>query len=456
MAFGRLEAREPIAIVGAAARLPGANSLDAYWDLLSAGRDAVSEIPDGRWSKRFYFHPNPRQPGKSYTWAAGVLDDIEGFDAAFFGMSPREAEQVDPQQRLLLELAWEALEDAGIPSRALAGGEAGVYVGFSSSEYANIRMGDPSGADAYFMTGTTASITANRISYVFDLHGPSFVVDTACSSSLVALAQACSALAAGETPLALVGAANMLLSPYPYVGFCQASMLSPTGRCHAFDARADGYVRAEGGGMVVLKRLSDAERDGDDIRGLILGWGVNSDGRTAGLSLPNGDAQAGLLRQAYAQAGVEPDDLAFIEAHGTGTAVGDPIELGAIGAVLGQPRAAPLPVGSAKTNIGHLETASGMAGLLKSMLSLERRALPASLHFEVPNPAIAFDALNVRVPTALTDLAPSGRLVAGVNSFGFGGTNAHVISNLAAATQPPAPADAGAPPLGFGAIEGGA
>jgi acyl transferase domain-containing protein/NADPH:quinone reductase-like Zn-dependent oxidoreductase/NAD(P)-dependent dehydrogenase (short-subunit alcohol dehydrogenase family) len=440
MAFGRTKAREPIAIVGAAARLPGANSLDAYWDLLAAGRDAVTEIPDGRWSKRFYFHPNPRQPGKSYTWAAGVLEDIEGFDAAFFGISPREAEQVDPQQRLLLELAWEALEDAGIPSRALAGGEAGVYVGFSSAEYANIRMGDPSGADAYFMTGTTASITANRISYVFDLHGPSVVMDTACSSSLVALAQACRALDAGEVPLALVGAANMLLSPYPYVGFCRASMLSPTGRCQAFDARADGYVRAEGGGMVVLKRLSDAERDGDDIRGLILGSGVNSDGRTAGLSLPSGAAQAQLLRQVYAQARVEPDELAFIEAHGTGTAVGDPIELGAIGSVLGQPRAAPLPVGSAKTNIGHLETAAGMAGLLKSMLSLERRALPASLHFETPNPAIDFEALNVRVSTALTDLAPSGRLIAGVNSFGFGGTNAHVIL-----ASPPPPPEANAP-----------
>ena len=200
MAFGRRVRSEPIAIVGAAARLPGAASVDAYWDLLAAGRDAVSEIPDGRWSKRFYFHPNPRQPGKSYTWAAGVLEDIEGFDAAFFGMSPREAEQVDPQQRLLLELAWEALEDAGIPSRSLAGGAAGVYIGFSSAEYANIRMGDPSGADAYFMAGTTASIAANRISYVFDLHGPSLVVDTACSSSLVALAQACSALAAGGDP----------------------------------------------------------------------------------------------------------------------------------------------------------------------------------------------------------------------------------------------------------------
>ena len=238
----------------------------------------------------------------------------------------------------------------------------------------------------------------------------------------------------------------MLLSPYPYVGFCQASMLSPTGRCHAFDARADGYVRAEGGGMVVLKRLSDAERDGDDIRGLILGWAVNSDGRTAGLSLPNGAAQAQLLRQAYAQAGVEPDDLAFVEAHGTGTAAGDPIELGAIGSILGQPRAQPLPVGSAKTNIGHLETASGMAGLLKSMLSLEHRALPASLHFQTPNPAIPFDALNVWVPGTLTSLAPSGRLIAGVNSFGFGGTNAHAILASPPA-RPAAPANAGAAPL---------
>ncbi len=418
---------EPVAIVGASARLPGAPDLEAYWDLLASGRDAVSEIPEGRWSKRFFFHPDRHQPGKSYTWAAGTLGEVADFDAAFFGMSPREADQVDPQQRLLLELTWEALEDAGLPTRAIAGSQAGVYIGFSSAEYANIRMGDPSWMDAYFMTGTTASIAANRLSYAFDLHGPSFVVDTACSSSLVAVAQAVKALRTGEVPLAIAGAANLLLSPYPYIGFCRASMLSPSGRCHAFDARADGYVRAEGAGVVILKRLSDAEADGDEIRGMILGAGVNSDGRTVGLSLPNGAAQAALLRETYAAAGVTPDELAFVEAHGTGTAAGDPIEAGALGEILGVARAGPLPIGSAKTNVGHLETASGMAGLFKAMLALERRQLPGSLHFDTPNPAIDFAALNLRVATGLTSLAGQGRLVAGVNSFGFGGTNAHVI-----------------------------
>jgi acyl transferase domain-containing protein/SAM-dependent methyltransferase/acyl carrier protein len=420
--------KDPIAIVGAAGRFPGADSLDKFWNLLASGRDAVTEIPDDRWTKDFYFHPDPAERGKAYTWAAGVIDDIDQFDAGFFGISPREADQIDPQQRLLLELTWRALEDAGIPASKIAGSDCGVYIGASSGDYGDMRMGDPSSGDAYFMTGVTASILANRLSYIYDLRGPSFTVDTACSSSLVALDQACKAIQEKRVPMALVGGVSLLLSPYPFIGFCRASMLSPSGRCFAFDARANGYVRAEGGGLMILKPLSRALAEGDNVRGVILGTGVNSDGRTTGLSLPNGAAQARLLRAVYGESGVAPDALSFMEAHGTGTQAGDPIEVNAIGKEIGQRRGAALPIGSVKTNIGHLEAASGMAGLLKTMLSLENRRLPRSLHFETPNPNIAFDELNIAVAgQALALPAGDAQLIAGVNSFGFGGTNGHAI-----------------------------
>ena len=440
--------REKVAIVGAAARLPGAPDLDAYWRLLIAGGDAVTEVPDGRWTKALFHHPDPGHPGTSYTWAAGVLDDIAGFDAAFFGVSPREAEQVDPQQRLLLELTWEAMEDAGIPASRLAGTGAGVYIGASGTEYGNLSIPDPAAGNAYLMTGTTTGVAANRLSYVFDLRGPSFIVDTACSSSLVALHQACRALQSGEAPLAVAGGVNMLLTPFPFMGFCAASMLSPDGRCFAFDARANGYVRAEGAGVVILKRLSDALADGDPIRAVIDAAALNSDGRTMGLSLPSGDAQERLLRQVYGEAGIDPDALGFIEAHGTGTAAGDPIELGALGRALGSRRSRPLPIGSAKTNVGHLEVASGMAGLFKAMLALEHRLLPPSRNFETPNPDIPFAELNLEVATAPRPLG-DGELYAGVNSFGFGGTNAHAILGAAPRTaEPPLAAVATAlPPL---------
>ena len=441
---------DPIAIVGAAGRFPGADSLEKFWDLLSSGRDAVTEIPDDRWTKDFYFHPNQAERGKAYTWAAGVIDGIDQFDAAFFGISPREADQIDPQQRLLLELTWRALEDAGMPASKVAGSGCGVYIGASSADYGDMRMGDPSSGDAYFMTGVTASILANRLSYIYDLHGPSFTVDTACSSSLVALDLACKAIQEKRVPMALVGGVSLLLSPYPFIGFCRASMLSPSGRCFAFDARANGYVRAEGGGVVLLKPLSQAVADGDHVRGVILGTGVNSDGRTMGLSLPNGAAQARLLKAVYGEAGVSPDALSFIEAHGTGTQAGDPIEVTALGKELAQRRAAALPIGSVKTNVGHLEAASGMAGLLKTLLSLEHRLLPQSLHFQTPNPAIAFDELNIAVASEPMPL-PKGdvAVIAGVNSFGFGGTNGHAILASApkAAQQPASSASAPLPPL---------
>ncbi|MBV8165490.1 MAG: type I polyketide synthase, partial [Alphaproteobacteria bacterium] len=439
--------KNPIAIIGAACRFPGAPNLDAFWDLLISGREAIRQVTDERWATRLYFHPERNQAGKTYTLAAGLIDDIDQFDAEFFGISPREALQMDPQQRLMLEIAWETFEDAGITASRMAGSGTGVYVGASAADYANVRMGDPSGADAYFMTGNTLSIFANRISYIFDLHGPSLTVDTACSSSLVALHLACEALREGRVSQALVGGVNLLLSPVPFVGFARASMLSQKGRCYAFDKRADGYVRAEGGGAILLKPLAQARADGDAIRGVILGTGVNSDGRTIGLSLPNSAAQSGLLRQVYEGNGIAPDALAFFEAHGTGTPAGDPIETGAISEALARRRSRVLPIGSVKTNVGHLEAASGMAGLIKTMLALERRVVPPSLNFEEPNPNIRLADLNLDVvtaPLALSDAQP----VAGVNSFGFGDTNAHAVVAAAPPAEAPAAARDGAlPPL---------
>jgi phthiocerol/phenolphthiocerol synthesis type-I polyketide synthase C len=427
----------PIAIVGASCRFPGADGLEAFWRLLAAGGDAVSEVDADRWSTRFFYHPERSEPGKSYTWAAGLIDGIDRFEPAFFGISPREAAQMDPQQRLLLELVWHALEDAGIAAHRLAGSATGVYVGASATDYSDLRLGDPAGGDSYFMTGNTLSILANRISYVFDLRGPSLTVDTACSSSLVALHHACDALRHGQLAAAIVGGINLLLTPYPFLGFCRASMLSRRGRCYAFDERADGYVRAEGGGVVVLKPLADALAAGDPIRAVILATGTNADGRTIGLSLPSEAAQASLLRDIYERAEVEPDRLAFFEMHGTGTPAGDPVEAAAVGRALGQHRTAPLPIGSVKSNIGHLEPASGMAGLLKAALALEKQIVPPSLHCETPNPNIAFDALNLRLIRGAEELTHQDEdRCAGVNSFGFGGTNAHVVL----APAPPRPA----------------
>src|ERR1700736_3286422 len=313
---------ESIAIVGASCRFPGADNLEGFWQLLASGGDAISKVDDQRWSTRFYYHPNRAERGKSYTWAAGLVSGADLFEPSFFGISPREAAQMDPQQRLLLELVWHAVEDAGIPASKLAGSATGVYIGASATDYRDLRLGDPASGDSYFMTGGTLSILANRISYVFDLHGPSLTIDTACSSSLVALNEACDALRGGRIAGAIVGGVNLLLAPYPFLGFSRASMLSRRGRCFAFDERADGYVRGEGGGVVVLKPLADAVAAKDRIHAVIRATAVNSDGRTIGLSLPSESAQASLLRAVYNAAGIAPDDLAFFEMHGTGTAAG--------------------------------------------------------------------------------------------------------------------------------------
>ncbi len=438
---------ESIAIVGAACRFPGADDLEGFWRLLASAGDAVGEVDDQRWSTRFYYHPSRSEPGKSYTWSAGLITGVDLFEPAFFGISPREAAQMDPQQRLLLELVWHALEDAGIPPSKISGSAAGVYIGASATDYSDLRLGDPAGADSYFMTGSTLSILANRISYIFDLHGPSLAVDTACSSSLVALHHACEAIRGKRITSAVVGGVNLLLAPYPFIGFSRASMLSRRGRCFAFDERADGYVRGEGGAVVILKPLEDALAGGDPIRAVIVASGVNSDGRTIGLSLPSELAQAALLRSVYNGARVDPDEVAFFEMHGTGTAAGDPIEAAAVGNSLGRSRSVPLPIGSVKTNIGHLEPASGMAGLLKAALALDRGVIPPTLHCEMPNPKIPFESLNLRLVRDAEPLATATeRHYAGVNSFGFGGTNAHVV--LAGPPRPEAPCTtAPMPPL---------
>lgn len=435
----------PIAILGMGCRLPGAADAEALWSLLESGRDAVSTLPADRFNQAAFLHPRRSEPGRAYTFAAGTLGDVRGFDAGAFGISPREAAEMDPQQRLLLEVTLAAMEDAGVRPSALAGRDVGVFVGGSSTDYGDLRLLDHAGGDRYFMTGNALSILSNRLTNVFDLRGPAETIDTACASSLVALHAACQGLAEGRLEAAVVAGVQMLLSPFPFVGFSRAGMLSPTGRCRAFTAGADGYVRAEGSAAFLLKPLDAALAAGDAIRGVILASGVSAVGRSIGLSLPNRDSQAKLIRQVMQDAGVTADRLAYWEAHGTGTQAGDPAEAWAIGQAAAG-RDAPLPVGSIKSNIGHLEPASGVAGLAKAMLVLERRQVPATLHQGEPNPNIDFAGLNIRVPAALEPLADIAQPVVGVNSFGFGGTNASVLLGPAPAPKRLARAAKAGPP----------
>lgn len=417
-----------IAIVGYSCRVPGASGREAFWELLTSGRCAVSQITGDRFAVSRFAHPTPGTPGRSYTFAAGLIEDVWGFDARFFGISPREAVQMDPQQRHLLEVAYEALEHAGIRPSSLAGSRTGVYVGASSSDYMNRFLANAAAGDVHMMTGNTLSIISNRLSYAFDLRGPSLTVDTACSSSLVAMHLAAEAIRNGEIDTAIVGGASLLLSPFPFIGFARASMLSPTGLCRSFDALADGYVRGEGIVAVVLRAADSAKRNGDHIHAIVAATASNTDGRTAGLALPSADSQAMLLQQVYEQFEIDPCELAFVEAHGTGTPAGDPIEANALGRSLGQRRSEPLLIGSVKTNLGHLEPASGLAGVVKSVMALDRKLVPKSLHFETPSPNIPFEELNLAVASGNVML-PSDRrqAYAGINSFGFGGANAHVV-----------------------------
>jgi acyl transferase domain-containing protein/NADPH:quinone reductase-like Zn-dependent oxidoreductase/NAD(P)-dependent dehydrogenase (short-subunit alcohol dehydrogenase family)/acyl carrier protein len=423
--------KEPIAVVGLACRFPGdCNTPEEFWNLLVNGVDAITELKNDRWSTDHFWHPDRNAPGKTYARHAGQLTNAFQFDPEFFGISPREAVQMDPQQRLLLEMTWEALEYGNQIPDQLAGSNCSVYIGISSLDYANSRFDDPALADSYFMTGNTLSIAANRISHLFDFRGPSMALDTACSSSLVALHQACSSIWSGESQMSVAGAVHLLLTPFPFIGFAKASMLSPDGRCKVFDTRANGYVRSEGGAIFILKPLSLAERAGDPIQAVIVATGVNTDGRKPTIVVPEARAQQDLLERVYTDAGIDPARILYVEAHGTGTPVGDPIEAQSIsgGIATRGERLLPLLIGSVKSNIGHLETASGAAGLMKVILAIKHRAIPPSIHFETPNPNIDFDSLKLKVVNRHMTLSEiPGELLMGVNSFGFGGSNAHVI-----------------------------
>lgn len=431
---------DAVAVVGLGLRLPGqASTPEVFWDLLHHGRDAVTPLPAAR--RALLPEPPARSAAGSTGWPGGYLtEDLAAFDAGFFGLSAREAAATDPQQRLMLETGWEALERAGIPPRSLLGSDTGVFVGASSSDYGSLQMGDLAAIDAWSGTGSALSVIANRISYVLGLRGPSLVVDTACSSSLVAVHQAMRSLRSGECGLALAGGVSLLLSQAVTVNFEDAGVMAADGRCKTFSADADGYVRGEGCGIVVLKRLADARRDGDPVLAVLRGSAVNQDGLSNGLMAPNPVAQEELIRTALRDASLTPDDIDYVEAHGTGTALGDPIEVEALSAALlrERPRERDLLLGSVKTNIGHLEAAAGIAGLCKVVLSLLHEELPPNLHFTTPNPLIPFDREPLRVVTRPTPWKSTDRpRRAGVSSFGFGGTNAHVVVEEAPRTESP-------------------
>ncbi|MFG6668721.1 type I polyketide synthase [Halomonas sp. HNIBRBA4712] len=433
-----------VAIIGAAHRFPGTTP-ETFWQNLQAEKDLVTQVASDRWSLDAYQHPDKRHPGTSVTFAAGSLGDISGFDADFFGISPREAANMDPQQRMLLELAWESIESAGIKASTLRGSDCGVFLGVASLDYSYRMADDMAAINASTATGNTSSIASNRLSYVFDLHGPSMSLDTACSSSMVAFHQACQAIRSGETSMALAGGISLHLHPYGFIIFSKASMLSPTGRCQVFDEAGNGYVRSEGAGLFFLKEYEQAVADGDPILAVVAGSAVNTDGYKSGITVPNPSAQIALMKRAYEQAGISPDEIDYLEAHGTGTSVGDPIETRAIGEALGQHRQTPLPIGSIKSNLGHLETASGAAGLAKALYSLKHREVPATIGIRKLNPNIKFDEWNLSVVQKAHKLKPEGRLVIGINSFGFGGANAHVILESAPASATHASHGADAP-----------
>ena len=426
----RLMESEPIAIIGIGCRFPGSSGPQAYWQSIRDGVDAITEVPADRFNLGDVYDPDPTVPGKINTRWGGFLENVDQFDPQFFGISPREAARMDPQQRLLLEVTWEALEDAGQAPEKVAGSRTGVFVGISNNDYGRIQFSDLSRIDAYAGTGNALSVAANRISYLFDFRGPSIAIDTACSSSLVAVHLACTSLRNGETTLALAGGVNLILSPAITINFTKAGVMAPDGRCKAFDGGANGYVRSEGVGLVVLKPLYRAIADGDPIYAVIKGSAVNQDGRSNGLMAPNPLAQEAVLREAYRAANVSPGDVQYVEAHGTGTLLGDPIEAKALGRVLGndRPSGRLCAIGSVKTNIGHCEAAAGIAGLIKVALALKHSEIPASLHFQEPNSHIPFEELQLRVQTKPGPWsAEMGPPLAGVSSFGFGGTNAHVV-----------------------------
>ncbi len=424
---------EAIALIGMGCRFPGAPNIHAFWQLLHNGQDAITEVPLSRWDVEQVDADFPSQKTARF---GGFLKQIDHFDAKFFGISPREATHMDPQQRLLLEVCWETLENAGLSADELSGSQSGIFLGVSNGDYSRVQ-GTRLNTDVYYGTGNAFSITANRLSYLFDWHGPSFAIDTACSSSLVAVHQACQSLRTGECDLALAGGVNLILNPQLSVTFSQAQMMAADGRCKTFDASADGYVRSEGCGVVALKRLADAEKDGDTILGIVQGSAVNQDGRSNGLTAPNSLAQQSVIRQALANARIGAEQVDYLEAHGTGTALGDPIEVNALKAVFGEKRESELPcwLGSVKTNVGHLEPAAGMAGLIKVLLSLQHEEIPQHLHLETINPYIQLEDTPLQIPTENKSwLSGDKPRIGGISSFGFGGTNAHVLVSEAPKT----------------------
>jgi myxalamid-type polyketide synthase MxaB len=437
---------EPIAIVGIGCRLPGGiDGPERFWEFLRDGRDAIREVPPDRWDLGLHYNADPAHPLTQHVRQGGFVDGIDQFDAAFFGITPREAVCMDPQQRLLLEVAWRALEDGGQPLEQVRGRAVGVFMGISSADYSSLLWASPEryitpDNEPFVLPGNTGCIAANRLSYFFDFKGPSFTVDTACSSSLVAVHLACESLWRGESEAALAGGVQALIHPGIQMSFCKAGLLAPDGRCKSFDASADGYVRSEGAGAVLLKPLAAAQAAGDPIYAVIRGSAVNSDGRSNGMVAPNARAQIACVREAFVRAGIDPAATQYVEAHGTGTRQGDPIELRALGTVLGEgrPEGEVCRVGSVKTNLGHSETAAGITGLIKAALCVAKRQLPPSLHCRRPNPSIDFAGLKLQVQTSLEPFPhPDRAPVVGVSSFGFGGTNAHVV--LADAPQQAAP-----------------
>ncbi|MGB5744950.1 MAG: SDR family NAD(P)-dependent oxidoreductase, partial [Sedimenticolaceae bacterium] len=446
----KLEAAEqlqhqPIAVIGIGCRLPGGiEGPDGFWEILLQGVDTAREVPPERWDIDAYYDPDQDAPGKIYTREASFLDQIDLFDPQFFRISPREAAGLDPQQRLLLEVAWEALENSGTAPDSLRGSDAGCFIGFSWHDYERQVFGlDPLRVDAYGGLGNSQSIAAGRLSFFLGSHGPTSLVDTACSSSLMAVHMACQSLRSGDSSLMLAGGVNLMISPLSTVFCAKIKALSPDGRCKAFDAEADGYGRGEGCGIVVLKRLDDALADGDNVLAVIRGSAINHDGPSSGLTVPSRWAQRSVIESALRNGRVNPLDVTYIEAHGTGTALGDPIEINALGDALGEqrPAEAPLWVGSVKTNIGHLEAAAGVAGLIKSVLAVKHGTIPKSLHFNEPNPLIDWDAYPVVVPQQTTPWPADRPKIIGVSSFGFSGTNCHVVVEEA-----PVPANANALP----------
>jgi acyl transferase domain-containing protein/acyl carrier protein/phospholipid N-methyltransferase len=425
------EKTEAIAVIGMGCRFPGGGEdPEAFWELLRRGTDTIAEVPRDRWNIDAYYDPDPEIPGKMYTPYGGFLKQVNTFDPQFFGISPREAASLDPQQRLVLEVSWEALENAGQSPEQRFGKPTGVFIGMMGMEYGHLLFRNTDAIDTYYATGTALSVVSGRLSYILGLTGPSMAVDTACSSSLVTVHLACQSLRTRESDLALAGGVNVLLIPETTISATKARMLSPDGRCKTFDESANGYVRGEGCGIVVLKRLSDAIADRDNIIGVIRGLAVNQDGSSGGLTVPSGPSQQKVIRQALANAGIDANAVSYIEAHGTGTSLGDPIEIASLGAVFGKdrPEDHPLVVGSVKTNIGHLESAAGIAGLIKILLCLQHEEIPPHLHLKTPNPHISWDQLPIKIPTAAMPWKTGEtKRIAGVSSFGFSGTNAHIV-----------------------------